>query len=135
MKLDKKKEMAARTLKVGKDRIIFLKSGLEEVKEAITKQDIRELYKDGMIIIKNIKGKRKKGKKKRRRNVGKIKKKVEKRKRRYVLLTRKLRNLVSEMKKQRKLSKENVKDIRKKIRNREFKSRAHLKEYIGGLEK
>jgi len=39
------------------------------------------------------------------------------------------------MKKQRKLSDDEVKEIRKKIRNRIFRSKAHLKEYIGGLGK
>ena len=42
---------------------------------------------------------------------------------------------VAELKKQGKISKEDVEDIRKKIRNRKFKSKAHLKEYIGGLRK
>ena len=39
------------------------------------------------------------------------------------------------MKKQGRLSKEEVIDIRKKIRNKIFRSKAHLKEYIGGLRK
>jgi ribosomal protein L19E len=34
-----------------------------------------------------------------------------------------------------KLSKEHFADIRKKIRNRVFRSKAHLKEYIGGAKK
>ena len=39
------------------------------------------------------------------------------------------------MKKQGRLSKEEVIDIRKKIRNKIFRSKAHLKEYTGGLKK
>ena len=43
MNLQKKKELAARTLTIGKDRIMFNTSRLDEIKEAITKQDIKDL--------------------------------------------------------------------------------------------
>lgn len=135
MNLRKKKELAARTLKVGKDRIQFVQPRLEEIKSAITKQDIRDLKQDGAIIIKDIKGRKKNVKKKVRRTTGNIRKKVNKRKQEYVKMTRKLRSYVAELKKQGKLSKEEVDDIRKKIRNRIFRSKAHLKTYIGGLKK
>jgi len=133
--LAKKKELAKRTLNVGKERIEFLKSRLEDIKEALTKQDIRDLKKDGAILVKEIKGRRKVKKKKTRKSVGNIRKKVKTRKQDYVIMTRKLRRYVAEMKKQGKLSPEEIKDIRNKIRNRVFKSKAHLKTYIGGLSK
>ena len=135
MNLAKKKALAVRTLKVGKERIIFSKSRLNEIKEAITKQDIRDLQNDGAIVIKEIKGRRKIKKKKRKRSSGKIKKKVNKRKEEYVIMTRKLRKYVAEMKKQGKLSREEITEIRKRIRNKKFRSKSHLKEYIGGLKK
>ncbi len=139
MNLKKKKELAARTFKVGKERIIFQKSRLEEIKEAITRQDIKDLYKGGAIIIKEIKGrKKKKGKikkKRRARGVGNIKKKIRKRKQDYITLVRKLRKYVSELKKQERLSKEEIFEIRKKIRNKDFRDINHLKEYIKGLKK
>jgi large subunit ribosomal protein L19e len=135
MNLKKKKALVTRTLKVGKERIVFLKSRMDEIKEAITKNDIRSLQKEGAIVIKNIKGRRKIKKKGKKRSVGNIRKKVNKRKQEYVKMTRKLRNYVAEIKKQGKLSKEEIKDIRKKIRNKAFKSKAHLKEYLGGLRK
>ena len=59
MNLGKKKQLAIRTFGVGKERIIFVKSRLEEIKEAITKQDIRELYREGAIRIQEPKGRRK----------------------------------------------------------------------------
>lgn len=135
MNIGKKKLLAARTLRIGKERIVFVQSRLDEIKEAITKQDIRDLQKEGAIIIKGIKGRRKIKKKGKKRSAGNIKKKLNKRKQEYVRMTRKLRSYVAEMKKQGKLSKEDVSDIRKKIRNRIFRSKAHLKEYIGGLGK
>ena len=135
MNLSKKKELAARTFKVGKARIVFLTSRVNEIKEAITKQDIRDLKNNGAILVKEIKGRKKNIKKKRKRSDGKIKKKVKKRKQEYVVMTRKLRKYVSEMRKQEKVSRDEYYDIRKKIRNRIFKSQAHLRDYIGGLKK
>ena len=135
MNLRKKKTLAAKALKVGEKRIVFLSPRLEEIKDAITKQDIKDLEKEGAIIIKSVKGRKKVEKKKKKRGTGKIKKKVNLRKRTYVILTRKLRNYVVELKKVGKLDKDEVKKIRNKIRNRFFRSKAHLKEYVGGLEK
>lgn len=135
MNLAKKKELAARTLKVGKERVQFSIARLEEIKEAITKQDIKDLQKEGAIKVKDISGRKKNTKKKVRRSTGNIRKKVNHRKQEYVLMTRKLRNYVSELRKQDRLSVEESKEIRKKIRNRIFKSKANLKDYIAGLRR
>jgi len=130
MNLRKKKALAARTFGVGLSRIEFLEPRLEEIKEAITKQDIRDLYKDGAIRIKNIKGRKTKQGKSRKRTAGNIRKKINKRKKNYVTLTRKLRKHLAENRE--KVTDNERKDIRKKIRNKFFRSRAHLKEHIGG---
>ena len=135
MKLGKKKNLAARTFKVGKKRIVFVKARSEEIKEAITKQDIKDLHKDGAIIVKDIQGRKKRKKKQKRRTPGNVRKRVKTRKKDYATLARKLRLHIAELKKQGKLSREEVTEIRKKIRNKMFRSLAHLKEYIGGLEK
>ena len=50
-------------------------------------------------------------------------------------MTRKLRKYVAEMKNQGKITREDATEIRKKIRNRIFRSKAHLKEHIGGLRR
>ncbi len=134
MNLRKKKELASRTLGVGKKRIKFIEPRLNKIKEAITKQDIRDLKKEGAIIINKIGGRTKNLKRKAKKTVGNIRKKVNKRKKEYVILTRKLRKLVASGGKSGELSREDTKEIRKKIRNRMFKSKAHLKEYIGGLK-
>jgi large subunit ribosomal protein L19e len=134
MNLRNKKELAAKTLGVGKSRIVFSESRLSEIKEALTKQDIKDLKKDGAILVKEIRG-RKKNFKKTRKSTGNIRKKVNKKKQEYVKLTRKLRRYTAEIKKQGGLIRDEVKLIRIKIRNRLFKSKANLKEYIGGLKK
>lgn len=130
MNLAKKKALAARTLEVGKGRIIFVNARLNEIKEAITKQDIRDLNKEGAILIKGIKGRKRNINKKKKRSVGNVRKKVNKRKQEYVKLTRKLRKYVATVMK----DKKEIKEIRKKIRNKSFRSLAHLKELIGGVK-
>ena len=135
MNLRKKKQLASRTLNIGKSRIVFLESRKDEIKEAITKQDIRDLISSGAIIIKNVKGRKKIEKRKRKRSVGKVKNKVNVRKKEYVVMARKLRGTAKEIKNQGKISKEELKELRKKIRNKIFKSKSHLKNYIGELEK
>jgi len=135
MNLKNKKDLAIRTLKIGKRRIVFLESRKDEIKEAITKQDIRDLVVSGAILIKEVKGRKKIKKRKGIKGPGSIKKKVNKRKQEYVVMTRKLRAYAKEMKAQGKISKEELKEIRKKIRNRLFKSKANLKKYIGELTK
>ncbi len=135
MNLSKKKNLAIRALGVGKERIVFMMSRLDEIKEAITKQDIHDLKNEGAILVKEVKGRRKVTKRKPKRSTGNIRKKVNTRKQDYVIMTRKLRRYVAEMKKQGKLTPEEIKDIRNKIRNKGYRSKAHLKEYIGGLNK
>ncbi len=134
MNLGKKKILAAKALKVGKKRIVFLNPRLDEIKEAITKQDIKDLKKEGAIMIKEVKG-RKKILKRKKKGIGKTKKKVKMRKKVYATLTRKLRKYTGGLKETGKLNPEEVKEIRNKIRNRFFKSKAHLKEYTEQKDK
>ena len=134
MNLSKKKELAAKTLKVGKNRLCFSNEHLPEIKEAITKQDIRDLHAEGIITIKPVKGRKKIKKRKTRRGPGKIKKKVRKRKQVYVKITRKLRTYLKILKSRGVISNELYIDLRKKIRMRAFRSKAHLKEILQGME-
>lgn len=135
MNLIKKKKLAQEVLGKGKKKIVFVNSRLDEIKEALTKQDIRDLQKEGAIIVKENKGRRKLTKRKNKRGPGKIKKNVNTRKQDYVIMTRKLRKYVAELKERKILTRDEVTDIRKKIRNRQFRSKAHLKEYISELKK
>lgn len=127
MNLKTKKKLAARTLGVGAGRIMFNPGRTEEIKEALTKQDIRDLVTSGAIIIKEGKGRRTNEKRKRR-HAGKIKKKVKTRKRDYINLTRKLREYSRQLKLQDKISGEKHKELRKQIRASLFRSKAHFKE-------
>src|SRR3989338_4781938 len=135
MNLLKKKKIASKALGVGIKRIKFSVGRLDEIKDAISRQEIKSLYEDGAIIVKDISGRRKNTKKKNGRSYGKVRKKVSKRKTDYVIITRKLRKYAGEMKAGGNISREFLKDIRKKIRNREFKSKKQLKDYSEGASR
>ena len=128
--LNKKKDLAAKTLRVGKNRIHFNNDNFAELKEAITKQDIKELHAEGIITIKPIKGRKKIKRRKTKRGPGKIKKTVNKRKQIYVKITRKLRTYLKELKSLGVIDSKLYQELRKKIRMRTFRSKAHLKEYL-----
>ena len=131
MDLSKKKKLAERTFGVGRERVVFIESRLGDIKDAITKQDIRDLHNDGAIIIRDIKGRRKVVRKTNK-SKGNVRKKVKKGKREYLILTRKLRRYISDLSKQGKISKSDFNNIRKKIRNKSFKNKMQLKEQMEG---
>ena len=130
MNLSKKKDLAVKTLGIGRKRITFNKERLDEIKEAITKQDIRDLVKEKAISLREIKGKRKIVKRKSRRRAGSIKQKVNTRKKDYMAITRKLRAFIQELKKHETITLEQYKTLRKEIRSKNFKSKAALKERL-----
>ena len=130
MKLDLKKNLAANTLGVGKSKVVFNTDRLEEIKEAITRQDIKDLVSSGAIMVKENKGRRKNVKRKHRRRQGSIKKKVKRKKQEYVKTVRKLRNYLGELVKHGTLDKEKNRELRKQIRNRRFRSKRQLKEHL-----
>lgn len=128
MKLEGKKSFAARVLGVGEGRIIFNNKRLDEIKEAMTRQDIKDLEKDGAILIREIKGRRKLEKRRNRRRKGSIKKVIKNKKRAYINLTRKLRNYIGEFRRKELITKEHYYLLRKEIKAKIFKNKIHLKE-------
>ena len=134
MNLAKKKILAAKALKVGKNRIIFSSEGLNEIKEAITKQDIKSLKTEGIISIRPVKGRRKIKRRKTKRGFGKIKKKVKNRKQSYVKITRKLRAYLKVLRDRTIIEKDLYWNLRKRIRMRDFKSIKSIKEYLKNMD-
>jgi large subunit ribosomal protein L19e len=133
MQLAKKKNLAANVLGVGKGRVIFAFESLNEIKEAITRQDILDLFRSGAIRIKDLNGRRKNEKRRNRRRTGKIKKKINNTKTEYVIMTRKLRKYSKFLLKTKKLDNGKYKDIRKMIKVKKFKSKRHLNEFISEI--
>ncbi|MEM1535402.1 MAG: 50S ribosomal protein L19e [Candidatus Pacearchaeota archaeon] len=132
------RRLAASILKVGLDRIKFDPERLNEIKEAITRADIRELIKDKAIIKLPAKGyarragrrrqlRKRKG---RRRGPGKIKKYVVERKRNYIILIRNLRAYLKALKNRHIISSSEYKILRKRAKSGAFKSKKELVDYI-----
>lgn len=134
MDLRKKRSLAARTIGVGVGRVMFNTGRLDEIKEAITKQDIRDLVASKAIFVREIKG-RHAGTPRRRRRTGSIRMRPNERKHEYMTLTRKLRAYVLELRKQNKVSQEQFVTLRKEIKSKQFKNKAHFKERIALMHK
>ena len=133
MNLTNKKLLASKVLGVGMGRIKFSEENLPEIKEAITRQDMVDLYKSGAISIKEIKGRKTKEKRKRIRKIGKVRMKVKQDKREYIIMTRKLRTYSKFLLKTDKIDSEKHQKIRRMIRARKFKSKRHLNEMLGEI--
>jgi len=130
MNLAKRKALAAKVLGVGKNRVIFVKENLAEIKEAITRMDILDLHKNGAIRIREVSGRKKIVQRKHRRRTGKIKGNVSNRKAEYVIITRKLRKFVRGLVRTGKVGKDRNREVRKQIRARKFRSKRQLKENL-----
>ncbi len=130
MNLRNKRELAAKVLSVGKNRLYFASDSLPEIKEAITRQDIMDLFNAGAIQIKEINGRKKIEKRKHRRRTGRVKKKVNNRKQEYVIITRKLRKHLKHMIKTNAIDIETYRNTRKQIRARKFKSKRNMVETL-----
>ena len=134
MNLAKKRELAARTLGVGKARILFNTQRLLEIKEAITKQDIRDMVANGAIFIKGIKGRRAVEKRTSRRHAGKRRKRPRRGKIEYVKTVRRLRAYLVELKKQEKISHKINVELRKILKTNTIKTKPQMKERISQLK-
>jgi len=126
--LKKKKKLIARTLNVGVERIRLDETMKDEIKEAITRQDIKDLYKEGIIKVKDVKGRRKKIISKRRKGAGSIK--IARKKDDYVTVTRKLRRYVKNLMKRGKIDREKASILNKRIKARMFHNINHLRQEI-----
>lgn len=139
--LKQKKELAARALGCTSKRIVFDTSKLKEIKEAITKSDIKKLAAQGTIKIKPTKGvsrararkraaQRKKG---RRRGHGSRKGKKgarEGKKRKWILKVRAQRRFVKMLKEKGVLTRKAARNLYALIKVGTFRNIAHLKLHI-----
>lgn len=123
-----KKKLIGRTIGVGEKRISI--KNPEELKEAITRQDIRDLISSGAIKINPVSGTKKK-EKGRRKRAGKIRMRAGRRKSKYIIRIRRLRKYIKILKKTGKINKEEFIEARKKIKAGRIHDINHLKESFG----
>lgn len=135
------KRLAAEILNCSEKRVWFDKESLEDIKEAITKADIRALIKDGVIKRKRVKGiskvrarKRKQQKRRgQRRGLGRRKGKAGARlpkKKAWMNKIRIQRRFLKELRDKRLIKESTYRKLYSKAKGGFFRSKRHLKLYI-----
>jgi len=141
MKLDTQKRIAASILGCSIRRVKFDPERLEEIKESMTKQDLRSLIKDKAIVEKPIKGtskvrarKIKKQKSKgRMKGMGSRKGKKTARypkKQKWMNKIRVQRKFIKKLKENKVIAPKLYKDFRSKSKGGFFRSKRHIKIYL-----
>jgi len=141
MKLKSQKRLAAKIMKVSKKRVKLDFTKSEEIKESITKGDIRGLIKDKIIKVKQKKGisrlrakKRREQKKKgRQKGAGKKKSSINariKKKRRWINKIRPQREFIRLLKNKEKIDNKTYRMLYLKAKGGFFRNKRHIKLYI-----
>lgn len=141
MKIDTRKRLVASLFKISKKRVKFDSSRLDEIKESITKRDLRSLIKDKAIKIKPKRGvsrvrariHAKQKKKGRRKGIGTRKGKRTARlpkKSAWIIKIRVQRNFLGELKERGYLTSRNYRNLYKMAKSGTFRNKKHIQLYI-----
>jgi len=141
MKLKTQKRLAAQILKCSEKRISFDSSRLDEIKEAITKADIRGLISIKVITKKPVKGisklraRKRKGQRRKGRQRGFGSKKGKRtarlpKKRAWANKVRIQRDFIKKLRDKDAISKGDYQNIYMKIKGGFFRSKRHIKLYL-----
>ncbi|MBS3175142.1 50S ribosomal protein L19e [Candidatus Woesearchaeota archaeon] len=141
MDLRNKKELAAKILDVGITRVWLDPNKKQEIKEAITREDLKRLISKGIILVKQKKGvsrgrvrrlllQKRKG---RRHGIGSRKGKHTARagkKELWVVKIRLYRSLFNSLLEKQLVTKQTYRDLRNKAKGGYFRSRRHILLYL-----
>jgi large subunit ribosomal protein L19e len=144
MNLNGQRRLAAQVMKVGATRVKFNPERLEEVSEAITKDDIRGLVKNGAISEKPVTGisrgryRARKKQKLKGRSKGKGKRAGTARartpkKRKWIGKIRAIREELKTMRQSKEITPTEYRQLYLQAKGNLFLSRRHLKEQIGRM--
>lgn len=124
------KRIAAKILKVGITKVWLDPNHLKEIKEAITKADIRKLIKKSYIKTKEdfLKWRWKEKRGKRVRKGGKYS--IISRKRRWILRIRPIRRFLKELKQKGIIDNQTFKELYRLAKGGMFRHTGHLKKYL-----
>ena len=128
--LELQRRLASEILGVGKDRVWFDPEKLDEIKNAITRADIRRLINRGLIKALPPKVKMPKEKKKRRRGPGSRKGARTRGKEDWIKTVRPLRRMIKELRDSGKITPSQYRKLYRLIKGGMFRSRAHLCLYL-----
>ncbi len=141
MDLKSQRRMAADIMDVGEDRVWMNPDELQQIDEALTRKDIRNLIEGGAIQKRKVKGtskgrarKNKKQKEKgRRKGQGSRKGSRSARKSdkdKWMETIRALRSDLKEMKEEEEITNEQYRELYKKAKGGFFRNRKHLHNYV-----
>ena len=141
MKLNAQKRIAAEILDCGENRVYFDPYLVDEIKMAITREDIRNLIKEGVIRkkykkgISNYRKKKDHERKKKGRGTGLGKRKGKKgartpKKRAWIKRIRPIRRELKKLRDRKLISKTNYRKLYKNAKGGMFHSVAHVNRYI-----
>ena len=141
MNVSNQKRIAAQILKCGVNRVWFDETRLDEIKEAITKSDLRRLVGDKAIKAKPLKNtsrfaarkKLKQKRKGRQKGTGKRKGKRTARlptKKAWMIKIRLQREFLKELKDKKLISASNYRILYRKAKGGFFRSKRHIKLYV-----
>ena len=138
--LKKKRELVARMLNVGANRVRFEPDKLDDIADSITREDIRSLIKNGVIWTAKTKGTSRAGAKgklqvKKKRGTGTGSKKGKKgarigKKERYVKKIRTMRYHLKILKSRNDINRDIFWSLYKKVNGGQIRSLSHLRENI-----
>lgn len=141
MRLTSQRRISAQILKIGKNKVHFDKEKLSEIKEAITKADIRSLINKKIIKAKPVKGtskgrarklKRQKAKGRRKGPGSREGKKTARfpRKKKWMQKVRTQRKLIKLLRERKIITPKIYRDLYKKVTGNFFRSRRHIRLYL-----
>ena len=141
MKLNVQKRLSADVLKAGQNRVVFDNTRLNEIKEAITKADIRKLINDGAIKARQKQGissfranklrlQKRKGKRKGPGSRKGTKTARTPRKRAWITKVRVQRGFIRLLKIKKLVAPKTYTKIYRMIKGNQFRSKRHLKLYL-----
>ena len=141
MNLKNQRQIAAKLLKVGVNRIQFNEERVSDAAEAITREDIRSLIKNGVITAKPVKAisryraKKRAEQKKKGRQKGQGKRRGRKKTRQddkesWIKKVRALRDELLKLKKEEKITQTQYRKLYRQVKGNLYHSRRHLREAI-----
>ena len=141
MKLDNQKRLAAQILKCSKKKVKFDPDRLSDIKESITKADIRNLIKDKAVIkivtkgVSRVRARKRLVQRRKGKQSGPASKKGSRgarlpRKREWINKIRAQRGLLNRLKDKKIIDKKLYRDLYLKAKGGFFRSKRHIKLYL-----
>ena len=130
-KLTLQRRLAAEILKVGKSRIWMDPEKLDDIKNAITRADIKKLISQGAIKATPEKIKKHGKKEKKRKGPGRKKGRIKgSDKRKWIATIRPLRRMLKELRDSGKITPSQYRQLYLLVKGGMFRSRSHLRFYL-----